>query len=160
MQWSQERQREIFERFHPHFEALEVRKEPMQEKDEKEQQQQQQQHRTLDGDEQLAQVAEELLDRVSHDQSDKFRNSGFLSLMRQLKEKEVKVQDGEFVSRNAEEQNTEKSDYRFELARDESMVSRPPRSYWFAAQEESIRGVSDNGGSMLFGMCTLHRLSG
>lgn len=138
MSWSQQRQREISDIFYPHFE---VRAEPMHEKDGKEQQQQQQ---TPDGDEQLAQVAGELLDRVSDDNSDKFRNSAFLSLMRQLKEKEVKVREGAFVSRSAEEQSATEPITKHETVREKITAIRPPRSYCFAAREEGIEGGSGN----------------
>lgn len=45
----------------------------------------------------LAWTAGQLLDNVKHDQSTKFRESNFLSLMRQLRDKEVKVEGENIV---------------------------------------------------------------
>ncbi|KAL8799365.1 MAG: hypothetical protein Q9182_005937 [Xanthomendoza sp. 2 TL-2023] len=49
-----------------------------------------------DADE-LARTAGQLLDNVKHDQSTKFQQSNFLSLMRQLRDKEVKVEGDNLV---------------------------------------------------------------
>ena len=46
--------------------------------------------------EELAKTAGALLDSVKHDQSQKFRESNFLSLMRRLRDREVQVQGDEF----------------------------------------------------------------
>lgn len=48
-----------------------------------------------EGDE-LAKTAGQLLDSVSHDQSQKFRESSFLALMRRIRDREVKVDGDEF----------------------------------------------------------------
>lgn len=48
-----------------------------------------------DGDE-LAKTAGQLLESVSHDQSQKFRESSFLALMRRIRDREVKVDGDEF----------------------------------------------------------------
>ena len=53
------------------------------------------QARVDDGDE-LAKTAAQLLDSVSHDQSQKFRESSFLALMRRIRDREVKVDGDEF----------------------------------------------------------------
>lgn len=45
----------------------------------------------------LARTAGELLDNVKHDQSQKFRESSFLSLMRQLRDREVQVEGDKIV---------------------------------------------------------------
>lgn len=45
----------------------------------------------------LARTAGELLDNVKHDQSQKFRESNFLSLMRQLRDREVQVEGDKIV---------------------------------------------------------------
>lgn len=50
----------------------------------------------LDADE-LSRTAAQLLDSVSHDQSDKFQQSNFLELMRRLRDKEVRVEGNEMV---------------------------------------------------------------
>ncbi|OJD26090.1 hypothetical protein ACJ73_02537 [Blastomyces percursus] len=50
---------------------------------------------TNDSDE-LARTAGQLLDSVSHDQSQKFKDSNFLALMRQLRDREVTVDGDEF----------------------------------------------------------------
>lgn len=46
----------------------------------------------------LAQTAADLLDKVSHDQSEKFQNSNFLDLMRKLKNREVQVEGDQMVA--------------------------------------------------------------
>lgn len=43
-------------------------------------------------DDELARTAGELLDKVQHEQSKKFKESSFLALMRQLRDREVRVQ--------------------------------------------------------------------
>ena len=58
--------------------------------------QQQQQH----DDDALALTAQELLEKVEHNQTDKFKNSQFLSLMRKLRDREMKVEGNEMVSTN------------------------------------------------------------
>jgi len=52
-------------------------------------------------DDQLAATAQELLEKVSHDQSDKFKNSQFLSLMRKLRDREVRVEGDQMVETTA-----------------------------------------------------------
>ncbi|KAJ6024438.1 hypothetical protein N7540_005235 [Penicillium herquei] len=44
----------------------------------------------------LAHTAGELLDGISHEQSDKFKQSNFLALMRRIRDREVEVQGDEF----------------------------------------------------------------
>ncbi|KAF4283640.1 hypothetical protein CNMCM8689_006922 [Aspergillus fumigatus] len=51
--------------------------------------------RVNDADE-LARTAGQLLDSVSHDQSEKFRKSSFLALMRRIRDREVRIEDDEF----------------------------------------------------------------
>ncbi|XHG00520.1 hypothetical protein AWENTII_003964 [Aspergillus wentii] len=53
------------------------------------------QARSNDGDE-LAKTAGQLLDSVSHDQSQKFKQSSFLALMRRIRDREVHVEGDEF----------------------------------------------------------------
>lgn len=48
-------------------------------------------------DDALAATAQELLEKVEHNQSDKFRNSQFLGLMRKLRDREVKVEGDKMV---------------------------------------------------------------
>lgn len=48
-------------------------------------------------DDELARTAGELLDKVQHEQSKKFKESNFLALMRQLRDREVRVQGDAFV---------------------------------------------------------------
>lgn len=50
-----------------------------------------------DEDDALAATAQELLDKVQHHQSDKFRQSHFLSLMRRFADREVRVRDNQVV---------------------------------------------------------------
>ncbi|MCJ1461474.1 hypothetical protein MMC07_000071, partial [Pseudocyphellaria aurata] len=54
----------------------------------------------------LARTAGELLNNVKHDQSQKFRESSFLSLMRQLRDREVQVEGDKIV--DSESSNTNK----------------------------------------------------
>lgn len=54
------------------------------------------QSQTNDADE-LARTAGELLNNVKHDQSQKFQNSTFFSLMRQLRDREVQVEGNKIV---------------------------------------------------------------
>lgn len=44
----------------------------------------------------LAQTAGQLLDKLRHDQSDKFQQSTFLTLMRRIRDREVQVEGDEF----------------------------------------------------------------
>lgn len=46
----------------------------------------------------LARTAGELLDKVKHESNPKFRNSNFLSLMRQLRDREVHVEGDKIVN--------------------------------------------------------------
>lgn len=56
-------------------------------------------------DDALADTARELLQRVEHNQSDKFRNSQFLSLMRKLRDREMKVDGDKMVETSVAENN-------------------------------------------------------
>lgn len=58
-----------------------------------EQQDSQAQHHDADA---LAQTAGQLLDKLRHDQSDKFKQSNFLALMRRIRDREVQVAGDEF----------------------------------------------------------------
>jgi hypothetical protein len=53
-------------------------------------------HPQPEDNEELAKTAGALLDSVKHDQSEKFRSSNFLALMRRLRDREVQVQGDEF----------------------------------------------------------------
>ena len=57
----------------------------------------QQQEHKLDDDDDLSRVAGQLLDSVSHENSNKFQNSVFLQLMRRIRDKEVRVEGEKFV---------------------------------------------------------------
>ena len=48
-------------------------------------------------DDALAATAEELLQKVEHNQTEKFKNSQFLTLMRKLRDREVKVEGDKMV---------------------------------------------------------------
>merc|ERR1712072_720534 len=48
-------------------------------------------------DDALAATAEELLNKVEHNKTDKFKNSQFLGLMRKLRDREVKVEGDQMV---------------------------------------------------------------
>ncbi|KAK4547310.1 hypothetical protein LTR36_000965 [Oleoguttula mirabilis] len=59
--------------------------------------QEQAQHDQQGEDDALAATAQELLEKVEHNKSDKFRNSQFLSLMRKLRDREMKVEGDKMV---------------------------------------------------------------
>jgi hypothetical protein len=61
------------------------------------QEQQESQQSTREDDDALAATAQELLEKVEHNQTDKFRNSQFLGLMRRLRDREVKVEGDKMV---------------------------------------------------------------
>lgn len=69
------------------------------------------QQRHTNDDDQLAATAQELLEKVSHDQSDKFKNSQFLSLMRKLRDREVRVEGDKMVETTAVSPTTTSSAY-------------------------------------------------
>ncbi|KAI4725359.1 hypothetical protein E4T49_06905 [Aureobasidium sp. EXF-10728] len=52
-------------------------------------------------DDELAQTAADLLERVSDNQTSKFKNSAFLGLMRQLADREIRVEGDKMVPTNA-----------------------------------------------------------
>jgi len=56
-----------------------------------------QEQKQREEDDALAATAQELLEKVEHNKSDKFRNSQFLSLMRKLRDREVKVEGDKMV---------------------------------------------------------------
>ena len=55
------------------------------------------QHEAQDEGDELAQTAGRLLENVKHDQSQKFKQSNFLTLMRQLRDRELKVEGDRIV---------------------------------------------------------------
>lgn len=55
------------------------------------------QEHTADEDDALAATAKELLEKVDHNQTDKFKNSQFLGLMRKLRDREMKVEGDKMV---------------------------------------------------------------
>lgn len=55
-----------------------------------------------DGDDDLSRVAGQLLDSISHENSQKFQESVFLQLMRKLRDKEVRVDGDNFVEVGSE----------------------------------------------------------
>lgn len=61
------------------------------------QEQQESEQSTREDDDALAATAQELLEKVEHNQTDKFRNSQFLGLMRKLRDREVKVEGDKMV---------------------------------------------------------------
>jgi len=61
------------------------------------QEQQEPKQNTREDDDALAATAQELLEKVEHNQTDKFRNSQFLGLMRKLRDREVKVEGDKMV---------------------------------------------------------------
>ena len=59
--------------------------------------QEEQKHESKDESNELARTAGQLLDNLKHDHSQKFQNSSFLSLMRQLRDREVHVEGDKLV---------------------------------------------------------------
>lgn len=57
----------------------------------------QEQAQQREDDDAMAATAHELLEKVAHNQSDKFKNSQFLGLMRKLRDREVKVEGDKMV---------------------------------------------------------------
>ncbi|KAG9702927.1 hypothetical protein KCU73_g18239, partial [Aureobasidium melanogenum] len=68
---------------------------------------QRQEQRELDrqNDDELAQTAANLLERVSDNQTSKFKNSAFLGLMRQLADREIRVEGDKMVPTNINTHN-------------------------------------------------------
>lgn len=58
------------------------------------------QQKQAEDDDALALTAQELLEKVENNQTDKFRNSQFLSLMRKLRDREMRVEGNEMVETN------------------------------------------------------------
>nr|POF18083.1 hypothetical protein CFP56_13494 [Quercus suber] len=56
-----------------------------------------QEHTQQGDDDALAATAQELLEKVEHNQTDKFKNSQFLGLMRKLRDREMKVEGDKMV---------------------------------------------------------------
>ena len=54
-------------------------------------------HESQDDGDELARTAGHLLENVKHDQSQKFKQSNFMSLMRQLRDREVRVEGDKLV---------------------------------------------------------------
>lgn len=94
-------------------------------------------------DDALAATAEELLEKVKHNQSDKFRNSQFLALMRRLKDREVRVEGDKMVeTANASSAQTtdttlNASSFRTELGNhDQSPIDTRPPDYGIPSFEQ------------------------
>ncbi|KAI4733472.1 hypothetical protein E4T50_15974 [Aureobasidium sp. EXF-12298] len=88
-----------------------VEEDALQDVMDEESEQQRREQRELDrqNDDELAQTAANLLDRVSDNQTSKFKNSAFLGLMRQLADREVRVEGDKMVPTNTN--NTLSSDH-------------------------------------------------
>lgn len=71
------------------------------------QEEEQAQERPQEDDDALAATAQELLEKVEHNQSDKFKNSQFLDLMRKLRDREVRVEGDKMVETVSPTQNPE-----------------------------------------------------
>ncbi|KAK5168031.1 uncharacterized protein LTR77_006598 [Saxophila tyrrhenica] len=73
------------------------RLEPMEEQHAHPEDQQMEDSRHQNDDDALAQTAQELLEKVEHNKTAKFRNSQFLGLMRRLRDREIKVEGDKMV---------------------------------------------------------------
>lgn len=81
-------------------ERMESMQDPHQIRQEALEEQAEPQERAKEDDDALAATAHELLEKVQHNQTDKFRNSQFLGLMRKLRDREVKVEGDKMVETN------------------------------------------------------------
>lgn len=81
-------------------------------------------------DDALAATAQELLEKVEHNKTDKFQNSRFLGLMRQLRDREVKVQGDQMVSQSEQTVSSSSTSASQPLATAgiPRHVSQPPKS--------------------------------
>ncbi|OJD37790.1 peroxin 20 [Diplodia corticola] len=91
-----QRPEELLRNMNPPEMVLNETPQPLQHSVHEQQQQQQQQTPLNNDDEELARTAGQLVDSVSHDTSQKFVQSRFLALMRQLRDHEVRV-DGDKI---------------------------------------------------------------
>ncbi|KAF2447866.1 hypothetical protein P171DRAFT_408389 [Karstenula rhodostoma CBS 690.94] len=71
--------------------------EQLQQPQQPEQKQEEEQHQPRHDDDEMAQTAGRLLERVSNNTSEKFQNSQFLELMRRLRDREVRVEGDKMV---------------------------------------------------------------
>ncbi|KAJ4296517.1 hypothetical protein N0V90_006562 [Kalmusia sp. IMI 367209] len=74
----------------------------IQQPDQQEEQEQKQEHQPRHDDDEMAQTAGRLLERVSDNTSEKFQNSQFLELMRRLRDREVRVEGDKMVEVSAQ----------------------------------------------------------
>ncbi|KAL0261063.1 hypothetical protein SLS55_004758 [Diplodia seriata] len=91
-----QRPEELLRNMNPPEMVLNEVPQPLQQPVQEQQQQQPQQNPLNNDDEELARTAGQLVDSVSHDTSQKFVQSRFLALMRQLRDHEVRV-DGDKI---------------------------------------------------------------
>jgi hypothetical protein len=71
--------------------------EQLQQPQQPDQKQEEEQHQPRHNDDEMAETAGRLLERVSDNTSEKFQNSQFLSLMRRLRDREVRVEGDKMV---------------------------------------------------------------
>ena len=84
--------------------------EPLQRMEQQPQEEQKQEEPPkLNDDDEMAATAGRLLERVADNTSEKFQNSQFLSLMRRLRDREVKVQEDKIVEVDGSHQQQQKS---------------------------------------------------
>ena len=83
------------------FVGLPSMQDPHQIRQAAEEEQAESQEQAKENDDALAATAHELLEKVHHNQTDKFRNSQFLALMRKLRDREVKVEGDKMVETNS-----------------------------------------------------------
>ena len=72
------------------------------ERDQQPEQQKEQQHQPRNDENELAETAGQLLERVADNTSEKFKNSQFLELMRRLRDREVRVEGDKMVEVSAQ----------------------------------------------------------
>lgn len=98
----------------PALEQVQQPQEPEQEKEE----QQQPQH----DDDEMAQTAGRLLERVSDNTSEKFQNSQFLELMRRLRDREVRVEGDKMVEVSTAQSTSSPSEHAPQTAQQPSQT--------------------------------------
>ena len=97
------RQAPINQQFWQELEAAGYRRTPMPERMEQQRGREQEDQTPHHDDDEMAQTAAKLLERVADNTSEKFQNSQFLELMRRLRDREVRVEGDKMVEISSEQ---------------------------------------------------------
>ena len=104
----------------------------------REEQKQEEQQQPMHDDDEMAQTAGRLLERVSDNTSEKFQNSQFLSLMRRLRDREVRVEGDKMV-----EVSTSQSTSSPSISAPQPTQTQPPPQSADAGYAASIEHFND-----------------